>query len=99
MDEPQAGPESASDGASGEPAADAVDHLRAAAHELIGAVRGFLDIAEELVDDPKAADAVVDTVTTIAEAARRGARSAIHDVGAAGASGSDDHYEHIDMDD
>ena len=96
MDEPQAGPESGSDGPSEEQATDAVDHLRAAAHELIGAVRGFLDIAEELVDDPKATDAIVDTVTTLAEAARRGARSAIRD---AGAAGPDDRYEHIDLDD
>jgi hypothetical protein len=75
---------------------EAVEHLRAAAHEMIGAFRGFLDVAEELVDDPKAGEAVVETVTALADAARRGTRSAMRDA-AAGSSGAD--YERIDLDD
>ena len=42
-------------------AADAVEHLQAAARELIAAARVFLDAAEEVVEDPsrfrEAADA------------------------------------------
>lgn len=96
MDEPQSDTGPAPTDPSGEQASEAVDHLRAAAHELIGAVRGFLDIAEELVDDPKAGEAVVETVTTLAEAARKGARSALGDTDPAG---SGDRYEHIDLGD
>ena len=96
MDEPQAGSDDGSADPVSEGETDPVEHLRAAAHELIGAMRGFLDIAEELVDDPKAREAVVDTVAGFAEAARQGARSAVRDMGD---HGSDDEYEHIDLDD
>jgi hypothetical protein len=94
MDEAQDHPGSGRPNGADEVATEAVDHLRAAAHELIGAVRGFLDVAEELVDDPNAGQAVVDTVTTLAEAARRGARSVVRD---AGRARPDDAYEHIDL--
>ena len=97
MDEPQPERDPVSGTpASDDPAGEAVEHLRTAAHELIGAFRGFLDIAEELVDDPKAGEAVVDTVNSLADAARRGARSAIRD---AGQSSSGDRYENIDLSD
>jgi hypothetical protein len=92
MDESRVGPEPASAGPSGTQATEAVDHLRAAAHELIGAVRGFLDVAEELVDDPKAGEALVDTVASFAQAARRGASSV-------GRDDPGDDYEHIDLGD
>ena len=90
----------ADDAASGDRTGEAVEHLRAAAHEMIGALRGMLDVAEELVDDPKAGEAVVETVTALADAARRGTRAAIRD-----ATGADDgrspseRYERIDLDD
>src|SRR6188768_2111813 len=37
-----------------------VEHLQRAAHEMIAATRALLDVAEELVDDPKAAAGVVE---------------------------------------
>lgn len=92
MDEPQAEPEAASAAARSAVETDPVEHLRAAAHELISAMRGFLDIAEELVDDPKAREAVVDTVASFADAARSAARGA-------GEAPPDDEYEHIDLGD
>ena len=85
------GPDSPADGRT----TATVEHLRAAAHEMIGALRGFLDIAEELVDDPKAGEAVVETVTALADAARRGTRSAMRDAVGDNAS---DRYESIDLD-
>lgn len=96
MDESRVGPEPAPAGPSGPQATEAVDHLRAAAHELIGAMRGFLDIAEELVDDPKAGEALAETVASFAQAARRGASSAVRD---ATGPAPGDGYEHIDLGD
>ena len=92
MDEPQTESEAASGAPGSGVETDPVDHLRAAAHELISAMRGFLDIAEELVDDPKARDAVVDTVASFADAARSAARDAVD-------TRPDDEYEHIDLGD
>lgn len=40
--------------------ADGLDHLRAAAGELIQACRAVLDVAEDLLDDPATASAVAD---------------------------------------
>jgi hypothetical protein len=96
MDQAGAGPGPDASEAGGERTTDTVDHLRAAAHELIGAARSFLDVAEQLVDDPRAGEAVVDTVTALAESVRRGARSAVRD---SGASKPGDTYEHIDLTD
>ena len=41
---------------------EAVAHLQGAARELIAALRAFLDVAEEVVDDPKAGEALLDTL-------------------------------------
>jgi hypothetical protein len=40
-------------------AAEACEHLQAAALELIAAARSFLDVAEDLVRDPAAAATIV----------------------------------------
>ena len=45
---------------------EAVAHLQSAARELIAAVRAFLDVAEELVEDPKAGEALLDTLGDVA---------------------------------
>jgi len=45
-----------------ERAAGGMEHLQAAARELIAAARAFLDVAEDLVDEPGAAAAVIDLV-------------------------------------
>jgi hypothetical protein len=59
-----------------------LEHLQRAAHEMIAATRALLDVAEELVDDPRAAAGVVDLLGSVAG---RRTRS-----GGAGSSGSDD---------
>jgi hypothetical protein len=48
-----------------ERAADVVDHLQAAAVELIEAARGFLDVLEELVGDR---DRITEAVEVVGEA-------------------------------
>jgi hypothetical protein len=46
-----------------------VEHLQAAAREVIQATRSLLDAAEELVDDPRSLQDLVATVTSVAQAA------------------------------
>lgn len=50
-----------------ERARQGVEHLQAAAIEVISAVRAFLDVAEGIVRDPAAAAAMA---TTVVDAAR-----------------------------
>ena len=50
-------------------AQDGLAHLQAAAKEMIAAARSFLDVAETLVDDPKAVQALGGAVTTLAKLA------------------------------
>jgi len=50
--------------------AQGIEHLQAAAREMIRATRSLLDAAEELVDDPKS---VQDLVGSIAQAAQTAA--------------------------
>lgn len=45
-----------------------LDHLQAAAHEVIDATRSLLDAAEALVDDPRAIQGLVGTLTSVAQA-------------------------------
>jgi hypothetical protein len=75
-----------------ERADEGLEHLQTAAQEMIKAARAFLDVAEELVTDPKAADTLVGFIVWGAGAAGR-ARPG----GGGGAdSGSDDGpVEHI----
>ena len=53
-------------------AAQGLLHLQGAAVELIAAARAFLDVAEDLVQDPAAAAGVVQTLAALAGAARAG---------------------------
>lgn len=46
-----------------------IEHLQAAAREVIQATRSLLDAAEELVDDPKSVQDLVATVASVAQAA------------------------------
>lgn len=46
-----------------------LEHLQAAAREMIQATRSLLDAAEELVEDPKAVQGLVGTLTSVAQAA------------------------------
>jgi hypothetical protein len=52
-----------------ERAREGVEHLQAAARELIGAARALLDVAEELVDDPTTATNAIGALGTLAQAA------------------------------
>lgn len=54
-------------------AAQGLAHLQAAARELIAAARAVLDVAEDLVDDPKAVSAMVETMGTVVGKAVRSA--------------------------
>jgi phytoene/squalene synthetase len=47
-------------------AGEAVEHLQAAAREVIAAFRAFLDVAEEVVDDPDSGQALLDTLGDVA---------------------------------
>lgn len=51
--------------------ADGVEHLQAAAREVIRAGRSLLDAAEGLVEDPAALQGVLGTFSTLAQAAIR----------------------------
>ena len=51
--------------------ADGVEHLQAAARELIRAGRSLLDAAEGLVEDPAALQGLVGTLATLGQAAVR----------------------------
>jgi hypothetical protein len=50
-------------------ARDGIDHLQAAAKELIAAGRAMLDAAETLVDDPAMAAQIVGAMGTLAKLA------------------------------
>lgn len=49
-----------------------LDHLQRAAREMIAASRALLDVAEELVEDPKAASGIIDLLGTVAGRSSRG---------------------------
>lgn len=52
-----------------------MEHLQAAAREVIQATRTFLDAAEELVEDPKAVQSLMGTLASVAAAAAGRLRS------------------------
>ena len=52
---------------------EAVEHLQAAALELIAAARAVLDVAEELVREPAAAATIVSAAATLGRAVLGGA--------------------------
>ena len=62
-----------------------VEHLQAAAVEVIAAFRAFLDVAEEVVRDPSGLTAIA---TSLVETAKAAAPSPSAPPGAAGDEGS-----------
>ena len=75
-----------------ERATEGLDHLQAAALEMIQAARAFLDIAEDLVTDRDKVAEVVAAVGSVADVATRAARGMAPKGGDArptGASGPD----------
>ena len=67
---------------------EGLDHLQAAAREVIEATRSLLDAAEALVDDPRAVQGLVGTLASVAQAAAGHFR--------AGAQHGDDHGDDDD---
>jgi hypothetical protein len=53
-------------------AREGIEHLQAAAREMIAAARALLDVAETLVEDPAAAATIVAAVGSVAKAAMQG---------------------------
>ena len=52
-------------------AREGVEHLQAAARELIAAARAALDVAEEVVNDPESIATLAGTLASVGEVARR----------------------------
>lgn len=73
-------------------AREGVEHLQAAALEVIAAVRAFLDLAEDVVRDPAAATAVVQN---LAEAGRAAAHMATPARGTTDATDADQPAEGV----
>ena len=68
-----------------------IEHLQAAAREMIQATRSLLDAAEELIDDPKSVQDLVGSLTHAAQTAAarfRPGRSA-------GGDDDEGHVQHI----
>ncbi|HKA82814.1 MAG TPA: hypothetical protein VKD21_03080 [Acidimicrobiales bacterium] len=65
-------------------ARDGIQHLQAAAHELIDAARALLDVAEDVVDDPAAIATLVGALGALGDAARARATRPPDDDGKAG---------------
>lgn len=62
-------------------AREGLDHLQAAALEVIAAARAFLDVAEELVQDPAVARTVAQAASSAARTAGAAARRTSGDRG------------------
>jgi hypothetical protein len=52
-------------------AREGVEHLQAAARELIAAARAALDVAEEVVNDPESLATLAGSLATVGDVARR----------------------------
>ena len=48
-----------------DPAREGLEHLQAAAHEMIAAARSMLDAVEEILDDPRAATSMASAFGTL----------------------------------
>lgn len=71
-----------------------VEHLQAAAREVIQATRSLLDAAEELVEDPSAVQQLVGTLAAVAQAAAGRLRS---DPGAPDGEEGEDRVQRIQV--
>ena len=71
--------------------AQGIEHLQAAAREMIKATRSLLDAAEELVDDPKSVQDLVGSLTHAAQMAA----SRLRPTGAEGGDDDGGHVQHI----
>ncbi|WP_334142793.1 hypothetical protein [Rhabdothermincola sp.] len=79
-----------------ERAAQGIDHLQAAAREMIAAARAFLDVVEELIEDRDQVASVVHAVGSAARGAARAVRDANPmDPHAGGGDTADGGVQHI----
>jgi hypothetical protein len=62
-----------------ERAREGIQHLQAAARELIDAARALLDVAEDVIDDPAAIATLAGALGAMADAARHRATAAAVD--------------------
>jgi hypothetical protein len=72
-----------------DPAREGVEHLQAAAHEMIAAARSMLDAVEEILEDPRAASSMASAFGTVSRLIE-GAVAQVSGVVAAGHSEADD---------
>jgi hypothetical protein len=79
----------ASDDKTADPAREGLEHLQAAAHEMIAAARSMLDAVEEILGDPRAADSMASAFGTMGRLIE-GAVATVSGVVAGGASEPDD---------
>jgi hypothetical protein len=75
--------------------AEGVEHLQAAAKEVIRATRSLLDAAEGLVEDPAALQGLLGTLGSLASAAAGRLKADLG--GAAGGRDDDGRVHHIDL--
>lgn len=81
----------------GDRASQAVDHLQAAAMEMIAAARAFLDVVEDVVADRDKVADVVATVGSVADAAARAARTGDLRPSRGRRAEADDGIQHIEV--
>jgi hypothetical protein len=74
-------------------ARESIDHLQAAARELIAAARAALDVAERLIDDPETVSAVVGVAGKLGDLLRVGSSRPSR-----GTSATDDDRETVSSD-
>jgi len=72
-----------------DPAREGLEHLQAAAHEMIAAARSMLDAVEEILEDPRAATAMASAFSTVARLVE-GAVLSVNGITGGGASEHDD---------
>jgi Mg-chelatase subunit ChlI len=68
-------------------AREGIQHLQAAARELIHAARALLDVAEDVIDDPAAIATLMSALGAMGDAARRRAAAATTATSAADGDG------------
>jgi hypothetical protein len=79
----------ASDDKTVDPAREGLEHLQAAAHEMIAAARSMLDAVEEILEDPRAATSMAAALGTMSRLIE-GAVASVSGMVAGGASEPDD---------
>lgn len=85
------------DGPPREGLTDGVEHLQAAAKEMIKAARSLLDAAEGLVEDPAALQSLLGTLGSVATAAAHRFRSDLGGRGGADDDGDDGRVQPITL--